>query len=86
MQSATFDYYFADENCSYQLLALLQLARDDLDLTSSFNFHAIPSDTVAVLILTRFAQTPDYRPAFGTKLHHYAKNSLLHKSWRQQSS
>ena len=73
MQSATFDYYFADENCSYQLLALLQLARDDLDLTSSFSFHAIPSDTVAELNGQGLLQTPDYRPAFGTKLHHYAK-------------
>ena len=77
MQLATFDYYFADENCSYQLLALLQLARDDLDLTSSFNLHAIPSDTVALLNEQGLLQTPAYRPAFGTKLHHYAKQLSL---------
>lgn len=72
LQSATFDYFFIDENCSYQLLALLQLAQEDLDLTSSFNMQAIPSDTVAVLRNNNLLQTPNYRPAFGTKLYHYS--------------
>ncbi|WP_010364712.1 DUF4105 domain-containing protein [Pseudoalteromonas citrea] len=72
MQQATFDYYFISENCSYQLLSLLQLAKEDLDLTSEFNFKAIPSDTVAVLRDSELLEQPKYRPAFGTKLHHYA--------------
>ena len=72
LQSATFDYYFIDENCSYQLLALLQLAKEDLDLTSQFNMQAIPSDTVAALDDNDLLQTPNYRPAFGTKLYHYS--------------
>ncbi|GAA69870.1 DUF4105 domain-containing protein [Pseudoalteromonas sp. BSi20429] len=72
LQLATFDYFFIDENCSYQLLALLQLAQEDLDLTSSFNMQAIPSDTVAVLRNNNLLQTPNYRPAFGTKLYHYS--------------
>ena len=33
MQRAEFDYYFLDENCSYQLLSLLDVAREDLHLT-----------------------------------------------------
>ena len=72
LQLATFDYFFIDENCSYQLLALLQLAKDDLNLTSSFDLQAIPSDTVAVLRNNNLLQTPNYRPAFGTKLYHYS--------------
>jgi len=72
LQLATFDYFFIDENCSYQLLALLQLAQNDLDLTSSFDMQAIPSDTVAVLRNNNLLQTPNYRPAFGTKLYHYS--------------
>ncbi|CAM4138402.1 DUF4105 domain-containing protein [Pseudoalteromonas ostreae] len=72
LQLATFDYFFVDENCSYQLLALLQLAKDDLNLTSSFDLQAIPSDTVAVLRNNNLLQTPNYRPAFGTKLYHYS--------------
>ena len=72
LQLATFDYFFIDENCSYQLLALLQLAKNDLNLTSSFDLQAIPSDTVAVLRNNNLLQTPNYRPAFGTKLYHYS--------------
>ncbi|WP_413700811.1 DUF4105 domain-containing protein [Psychromonas sp. KJ10-10] len=73
LQNARFDYYFIDENCSYQLLALLQLARENLDLTSAFNLHVIPSDTVATLRDNELLQEPNYRPAFGTKLFHYSR-------------
>lgn len=73
LQLASFDYYFIDENCSYQLLALLQLAREDLDLTSAFTMQAIPSDTVAVLRDKKLLQKPKYRPAFGTKLFFYSE-------------
>ncbi len=73
LKDVTFDYYFLDENCSYQLLSLLQLAREDLDLTSAFPFHAIPSDTVAVLRDKNLLSEPNYRAAFGTKLLHYSE-------------
>ena len=73
LQSAYFDYYFIDENCSYQLLSLLQLAREDIDLTSQFKIDAIPADTVAALRDQHLLQEPNYRPAFGTKLFHYSE-------------
>lgn len=41
-----FDYYFLDENCSYHLLSLLEVARPGLNLTDEFRWWAIPSDTV----------------------------------------
>lgn len=44
-----FDYYFLTENCSYQLLPLLEAARPDLKLSSRFHFKAIPMDTVRVM-------------------------------------
>ena len=72
LQHARFDYYFLDENCSYQLLALLQLAKEDLDLTGEFPLQAIPSDTVAVLRDKGLLDEPNYRAAFGTKLLHYS--------------
>ncbi|WP_434356237.1 DUF4105 domain-containing protein [Parasalinivibrio latis] len=72
LQDARFDYYFLDENCSYQLLSLLQVARDDLMLTAEFPLHAIPSDTVSVLKNKGLINPPAYRPAFGTRLNHYA--------------
>jgi hypothetical protein len=64
---AYYDYYFFDENCSYHLLGLLQVARPELELTAPFRWWALPSDTVRVL-----TQTPGlvartvYRPANAT--------------------
>ncbi|MFN7905739.1 MAG: DUF4105 domain-containing protein [Pseudobdellovibrionaceae bacterium] len=42
-------YYFAWDNCSYQLLSLLEVANEDLDLVSKFNFFVIPLDTIKVV-------------------------------------
>jgi hypothetical protein len=64
---AYFAYYFFDENCSYHLLGLLQVARPELQLTGPFRLWALPSDTVREL-----ARTPGlvrkvvYRPANST--------------------
>jgi len=73
LQSVYFDYYFIDENCSYQLLSLLQLANENIDLTSSFPMHAIPSDTVSALKRYNLLQEPNYRPAFSTRLFNYSE-------------
>ena len=72
MRHAEFDYYFLDENCSYQLLALLELARDDLSLIKDFPLQAIPSDTVETLEKNGLLEAPKYRAAFGTRLLHQA--------------
>lgn len=44
-----FDYYYFQENCSYHLLSLLEVANPDLHLTDQFLFHVIPGDTVKAL-------------------------------------
>lgn len=44
-----FDYYYFQENCSYHLLSLLEVANPDLHLTDQFRFHVIPGDTVKVV-------------------------------------
>ncbi|QUJ70362.1 DUF4105 domain-containing protein (plasmid) [Photobacterium sp. GJ3] len=72
MNGVEFDYYFIDENCSYQLLALLEAGREGLDLTSGFDLQAIPSETVKVLKEQGLIKTPEYRASFGTRLMHYA--------------
>lgn len=60
-----FDYYFFRENCSYQLLTLLEAAKPEWRLSDEFHLETIPVDTVKVL-----ARTPEavreihYRPAF----------------------
>jgi hypothetical protein len=46
LRSASLDYYFLDENCSYQLLSLLEAARPSLHLLDQFGLWAVPADTV----------------------------------------
>jgi len=42
-------YYFSDENCSYQILELLNLVRPTQNLTKNFSDFVIPLDTLRVL-------------------------------------
>lgn len=69
MHSAYFDYYFLDENCSYHLLSLLEVARPGLRLTNAFEWWAIPSETVrAVTEETGLLAEVHFRPARSTVL------------------
>lgn len=64
-----FDYFFFDENCSYHLLGLLQVARPEFAFTDAFRWGAIPADTVRSIIrYPNLAQPPVYRPAQATLL------------------
>ena len=61
---AHFDYYFIDENCSYHLLALLEVARPGLHLTKGFDWDATPADTVrAVANAPGLLKGVKYRPS-----------------------
>ena len=71
--SAYFQYFFFDENCSYHLLGLLQVARPELDFTSQFRWGAIPADTVrAITRHSELVRKVVYRPSNATQL----RNSL----------
>ncbi len=66
-----FDYYFFDENCSYYLLELLEVARPDLNLTGPFRWWAIPSDTVRELVKQPgLVKKTVYRPSNATVIRH----------------
>lgn len=49
MGSTYFPYYFADENCSYFLLALLEVADEKTELLQHLPFFTIPVDTLKVV-------------------------------------
>lgn len=69
MRSAYFDYYFLDENCSYHLLSLLEVARPGLTLTDAFEWWAIPADTIrAVTDKAGLLAEVHFRPARSTVL------------------
>jgi hypothetical protein len=64
---AYFQYFFFDENCSYHLLGLLQVARPDLELTAPFRWWALPADTVRqVTRQPGLVARTVYRPANST--------------------
>ena len=66
-----FDYFFFDENCSYHLLSLFDVARPGLRLTDEFPAWAIPADTVrAVVEQQGLLRRVTYRPARSTLLQH----------------
>lgn len=64
-------YYFFDENCSYNLLLLLEAARPEVDLTGRLPGWVIPMDTVMALKDSGML-TPDaaYRPSRATRIKH----------------
>ncbi|WP_225913681.1 Lnb N-terminal periplasmic domain-containing protein [Leptospira yasudae] len=64
-----FDYYFLDENCSYHLLSLLEIARSDLRLREEFNLYTIPSDTVKLILEKEgFIRKKSHRPSLSSKM------------------
>jgi len=67
---AAFDYWFFDENCSWQLLALLEVARPTARLTSQFGLYALPIDTVRAAIeeFAEVGMTPVRRVALSERL------------------
>ena len=59
-----FDYFFLSENCSYHLLSLLEVARPSLHLREHFPAHAIPIDTMKVVLdQVGLASPPVFRPS-----------------------
>ncbi|WP_407312444.1 DUF4105 domain-containing protein [Pseudomonas sp. nanlin1] len=63
LKQIRFDYFFFDENCSYRLLELLQVARPGLRLTEQFPLTAIPTDTVKAVKQAGLVEKIDYRPS-----------------------
>ncbi|AOE62298.1 DUF4105 domain-containing protein [Pseudomonas corrugata] len=63
LKQIRFDYFFFDENCSYRLLELLQVARPSLRLTEQFPLTAIPTDTVKAVKEAGLVESIDYRPS-----------------------
>lgn len=68
LKEINFRYYFFDENCSYRLLELLQVARPGLQLTEQFGLTAIPVDTVRSIDKAGLINGIQYRPSQSTNV------------------
>lgn len=65
-------YYFFDENCSYNLLFLLEAARPSLNLTDSFGPWVIPVDTIRAVKDSGVVRNIEFRPAMSTRIRYIA--------------
>lgn len=60
-----FDYWFFDENCAYELLALLEVARPDWNMTDRAGMWVIPGESVKVVTRTPGAvKSVNFRPSY----------------------
>ncbi len=75
------DYYFFDENCSYDLLFLLDAARPSLNLTDQCNWWVIPLDTIKTVKSNGLITEALYRPSKTAKINQLA--SLISKTGQE---
>ena len=73
LKTINFDYYFFDENCSYRLLELIEVARPGIELTDEFILTAIPVDTVRSIAEAGLIESIKYRPARATEIQYILK-------------
>jgi hypothetical protein len=80
LRNIPFTYYYFDENCSYHILALLDVARPSLQLTRKLRTWVIPIDTIRVLdSVQNLVGKKTFRPSAVTKLKQTI-NSASHNS------
>jgi len=75
LQDINFDYYYFDENCSYRLLQLLEVARPGIELTDEFKLTAIPVDTVRTIKDNGLVEHATYKPSQATILRHLLEDT-----------
>jgi hypothetical protein len=78
------DYFFFTENCSYNLLWLLEAARDDVSVVNKFKYKAIPIDTIRAIKEEGFVENVKFRPSKSRKIKEIVKkidNKKIAKSF-----
>ena len=66
-----FDYYYLQENCSYHMLTILEVANPDLELSEGFLLAVQPADTIKVLTEQEgLISKITYRPAILSRMTH----------------
>lgn len=63
LRHINFDYYFLDENCSFRLLELLDVARPGAGLIDGFRVAEVPVNTVRTLYDNDLVKARVYRPS-----------------------
>ncbi len=71
LQNTKSDYYFFTENCSYNMLWLLEIARPSIELRKHFNYDVIPLETVHAAQEENIIENINYRASRRTILLKY---------------
>jgi hypothetical protein len=74
MDGIASDYYFFDENCSYDLLFLLEAARPSIKLTNQVHAWLIPLDSIRMVEREGLITGVSYRPSRTTKIKYLASH------------
>lgn len=67
------NYYFFDENCSYNMLWLLEVARPSVKLRENFFYQVSPPETIFEIINADLVKTKEFRPSKRKILLEYEK-------------
>lgn len=68
LKDINFDYYFFDENCSFRLLELVEVARPDSRLLTELRFAEVPVNTIRALDERGLVSGRHYRPSKAVEL------------------
>jgi len=68
MENIYSDYFFIDENCSYNLLFLIEAARPETAITDSFGIGVEPINTIRVTRDKGLISSREYRPSVFSKM------------------
>ncbi len=74
LQGIYSDYFFFKENCSYDLLFVLEIAAPTATLTDRFHGFTIPIDTVKAVRAEGLITDPVFRPSQARKIRHIASS------------
>ena len=74
MQKFYSDYFFASENCSYNLLWFIELAREDIKLVDKFDHITAPIDSIKELEKQGLIERSIFRPSKTSKIKSIYKN------------
>lgn len=72
LKDVNFNYYFFDENCSFRLLELIEVAKPHSGLLTRLRFAELPVKSVRALDRRGLITARHYRPSKAVELHQYS--------------
>jgi hypothetical protein len=75
------DYFFFKENCSYNVLWLLEIAKPNLNLVDNFYAKTIPLDTIKLLKKLNLVKESKYRASKMSKMKYILNKKIKNKEY-----